>query len=785
MKKIICFFLALFLLLTSAFPAFADIEPEEQGLEYLVPIRYSDHFDDPEELHVLIKEDQVYVNAKKLALRLGFQYRQNEKGIFIYNLYGSSSYNDTLPQNYTWFHANDTQVSYYLFNNLFDLYFAPFANFVDEEGTAWIPLAYSALLLNTSLLFLDDAFYMEMPQKNILDSFLETQANSSRYTFEWNKDFGYSEKDAGILTSSSHVVNLFNSILDGEEEAWQEAFTFIPGLESGFDRKYGKELAQLLCTTSKGETKALSYEFKKISNLFAEEGFIDTLLNSDETLQIYSSADEKAIAACSSFLDKLSNGGSLTSEGNKLSQALAQSKKIVETTNALRTIQSYAAKGATVLQTFALTVQFGEYTNEFETMDAFNQTVLKDYLDHAEKTPHLSDEMRKEFANFLDLLSTNPGVYSTVKLFDESLGNFITSSFEITKLDSLFLSLAWDILSEHFPLVSDGLDSADQFELALYAILLQEDTYYNQRTSRDAYFANLKEPMPADLYELARYHYLFLKSCYITREAALGSLSLKSHLMGEEMLPLINSQQRTNNEIAAHLLMLKNANETNDSFVYGFLPIDNREYLDTFDDAPVKTFIEEHGKLLGLEKIYIRFLNEGGHYDYVGDCHYGAPYQYAMADINGDKWDELLVHCGDMGFFDFLVFGYDKTLGEIYCITYPEGESDFQQSIYGDDYEGYINQYYGSLVYSKKYQALVYNETRTGAYYGGQTFWNIQDKQFISSFSAVYELNYETKQRKYYHVAAGVRTEITEEEYRNYLEDSLPIAFKDIPLLTN
>lgn len=58
----------------------------------------------------------------------------------------------------------------------------------------WIPLEYSLLLLNSSMLVVDNTILIDMPSKNIIDIYMDVLKNNQTYLFDWQDDIGISEK---------------------------------------------------------------------------------------------------------------------------------------------------------------------------------------------------------------------------------------------------------------------------------------------------------------------------------------------------------------------------------------------------------------------------------------------------------------------------------------------------------------------------------------------------------------------------------------------------------------
>ena len=71
-------------------------------------------------------------------------------------------------------------------------------------------------------------------------------------------------------------------------------------------------------------------------------------------------------------------------------------------------------------------------------------------------------------------------------------------------------------------------------------------------------------------------------TCYITRESAVASLVGKREEIKEQIEPLLEQQKKINAEIADILIRLKTADKSNKDLKYGFLPENNKEYLDLY-----------------------------------------------------------------------------------------------------------------------------------------------------------------------------------------------------------
>lgn len=164
-KKIISLLLALVIMISIATTSFAANLDEKY---YTVKVEYSDNIGHREELNIMIQNNNVFVNAKMLAERLGYTFGENGEGVVIFNKDASNK----LPFGITFFKYNSTQASHMLFNNMIDTYEAPFASIKNNEGS-WIPLEYSLLLINSGMMITDDALLIDIPSKKIIDYFFD------------------------------------------------------------------------------------------------------------------------------------------------------------------------------------------------------------------------------------------------------------------------------------------------------------------------------------------------------------------------------------------------------------------------------------------------------------------------------------------------------------------------------------------------------------------------------------------------------------------------------------
>ena len=665
MKKAISLFLALVMIISMSVPAFAAESREEY---YTIQVEYSDNIGHQESLDIMIQNDNVFVDAEMLAERLGYTFGENGKSAVILNKDTSNN----LPFGITQFKYNSTQVSHMLFNNMIDTYEAPFASVKNNEGS-WIPFEYSLLLFNSGMMITDDAVLIDIPTKRIIDYFYDVAKNSTKYGFDWADDFGYTETDIKVLGGSSHLINIFNGVLGFDGASWASLFQQFAGSMDSYDKKYGENLAMLLCTESDKELQASIDQVDMFINLLDEDGNLGEMLSS--TSAMLDSQVGTLYENCENILQKVKDGNSPLVSYNKSYQALEAALdrqtwfsntggNILEVQKG---ISSAAGKAFTVLDVGTKVLEVVGYAQEFQNQDSFSLAAFTHYLDTANNGLELPEKMKESMVDYSDALSDNVGEYMT-KRFTENVGQWIIDEIpmhEVLGIQAAGALFAWDIASNTIPFISNGLSGADNFELALYSMVFQSDTFLNYLSKRDSVFDDADNITAEHMYELSQYCYIYLKSCYVTREAALASLANKSDSTKEKIQPLIDYQNSINTEIAEIMVELKGANKTNDSLVFGFLPTDNEDYLSKYDDGQMILWIRsvdnETEIPMDLQAIWEKYLQS------IQE----NPAYFLLADFDGDGAQEAFgitgTFDGQMVYQDTKIYFVDS-LGNISCV---------------------------------------------------------------------------------------------------------------------
>ena len=264
MKKIIAIILCIVLCLSDITVVLAE---NEQGEIYCtINAEFSDKVGQLEKIQVMVKDNHVYANAEELATRLGYKMASDNECVLVYN-----QENEALPYGFTQFYIDDTKVTHTLFTEVVSSYEAPFETIKNDKG-AWIPLEYSLLILNSGMMMIDNTILIDIPQKDIIDICFDIVKNNAQYTFEWAEDFGYTVGDLFWTEWTSRLVNLLNGALKFDSESWAQLFNNLEFENVYYNKKYGEDLAMLICTQSTKELDEIIEDVEYAQNLLSSDG---------------------------------------------------------------------------------------------------------------------------------------------------------------------------------------------------------------------------------------------------------------------------------------------------------------------------------------------------------------------------------------------------------------------------------------------------------------------------------------------------------------------------------
>jgi hypothetical protein len=767
MKKVISFVLAVVLMLSCNISAFA-IEDFTNYKTVSMEVEFSDNVGKSEYLTFMLKDNNVYVLATELALRLGYTILVQDECVVIYN---DSS--DVLPYGITVFLYNSTAVGHSIFSQMIDDYEAPFPS-IKNGDDAWIPFEFSLMILGSSVSIIDNVLCIDIPEKSIVDVFYTVMKNRERYNFDWTDDFGYSDSDMGKIGSASHVINVFDGILKFDGDSWLQLFQAFANDTSAYESKYGEDIALLLCTESDKELVAETKKIKKLKDPLSSDGKIGKMLSQYSNLL---DTDATAWAnTCEAILNEVQDGNSAWAQYNKAYQALEKALDkqtwFSNTGGTILEVQKGAQSALPFLDAALTVLEVVGYGEEFQNQDDFSVSALNTGILNLEESSITSDAMQSSMLNYTEYLQTNAIAYSTKRYFDENIDSWAKKALGITELlgsQANIELLAWSLISSFIPRLSDSLNAADKFELALYSTAFSMDMFICYQGLRNEVFSDEKNITAENLYTVSQYCYIYLKACYVTREAALASLKGKSYSIQEQIQPLIDEQNVINEEIAELLVILKNANTTNDGLEYGFLPSDNKVYLSTYDSSVLVSVINEVSDHADnstensnspddATAIWEDFLIAGDYSTFTAGWS-ETSLEYTIADLNADAIPELLIQSSvDAPFYSTWLFVLDNT------------DIVLSSETYG----------YGSFRYSPSNNAVIGSpEWRPFSGTGYSPFYSLCGTQM----EYIFQIGQDEGQ-SYYSDSTGVKS-ISDEERSAYYTDVINFEWKQIQSLND
>ena len=766
MKRVISFFLCAIMLMSSTYTALAK---ETTDISYnTLSVEFSDKLGTTEELNVMVTEEHFYVDAEQLGDRLGYQVEVGNEYVAIYN----KNFSNTVPYGLTTFYYDSTKVRHMLFNKMVD-YEAPFKIVKNSDGV-WIPFEFSLLLLNSSDVVLDNQVHIEMPQKNIVDIYMDILKNNDRYLFDWKSDAGASEGSIFAMGTGAYFVQVFSGILDKDGASWSQLIDSFYLKMDSYDRKYAESFARMFCTYSDEEltlnAKAMKEKMKPFNgdNWVAKsikkvDDIIDDNIGdlSEKTADLKKKIDVENGTSVAKFnksyqeLDKMCNTADYFSD--MTDPFLTASKEFKNVTS--------------FLDVFYKISEVIGYASEFKNQDEFAVKSLDTLIKKSDSSCVMSKAMKDSMGDYKKTLETDIVAYSAYNYLMNNMTDLFTDTIDISTtildMDSKLYLLAWDIAKGAIPLVKNSLSNTDCFLQSMYAGIIQSDTFSTYINKRNVVFGDAKNITPENLYELSQYCYAYLKSCYITRDAAVGSLTEKT----KKNNPTYESTQKmANQEIAKCLVKLKDADKTNKYGCYGFLPENNKQYLSEYDDG---TLIQCVINGVDVNSVYQEYIKNKEYNDYIKDeWKSNNPSQYAIIDIDQDGENELIIRDENDGCSSFSVFRYNddeqKVIGiDIENILGYENENTY-----------HVSRFYGEMLYSSKYKAIVYHEN--GNPYLNQVVYQSIDGNVIKDkFSILVDTN-NIEKKPYYTLYENSEKELSKSEYDAYLEDMTEVHWENI-----
>ena len=753
MKKIISILLSTIILLTTG-TAYAT-ETKSADISYnTLPVEFSDNLGTTENLDAMVADGHLYVNAKQLGERLGYQVKAGEEYVAIFN----KEFSNTVPYGITTFYYDSTKVGHMLFNKMVD-YEAPLKTVKNADGE-WIPFEFSLLLLNSSDVVLDKKIHVDMPEKNIVDIYMDVLKNNDRYLFDWEADAGATPGSMFAMGTAANMVQIFNGVLDWDGASWCQLINSFSMDSSSYDAKYSESFAKMFCTYSDEELSQDVDAMKEKLKPFNGDNWVVKSMKQIDDL----------------YDDKIGDLSRATADLKK--KVVAENKaSMIAFNKSYQELDELCSKTDTfnhltnVLDDFYSIVEIAGYASEFQNQDKFAVKSLDTFIKNSNYGCVMSKAMKDGLRDYKNTLETDIVSYSAYNYLMNNMGDLLKEGLDVstTLLDteSKIYLLIWDISKETVPWVKNGLSNTDCFLQSMYAGIVQSDTFKSYIDKRDAVFKDANNITSKNLYEVTQYCYAYLKSCYITRDAAVGALTEKTK---KDNPTYESTQKMVNQEIAKCLVKLKDADKTNKYGCYGFLPENNKQYLSEYDDG---TLIQCVINGVDVNSIYQEYIKNKEYNDYIKDeWKSNNPSQYAIIDIDQDGENELIIRDENDGCSSFSVFRYNddeqKVIGiDIENILGYENENTY-----------HVSRFFGEMLYSSKYKAIVYHENGD-PYLNQVVYQSIDGNVLKDKFSILVDTN-NIEKKPYYTLYENSEKELSKSEYDAYLEDMTEVHWENI-----
>lgn len=624
-----------------------------------LPVEFSDNLGTTENLDAMVDDGHLYVNAKQLGERLGYQVKAGDEYVAVFN----KEFSNTVPYGITTFYYDSTKVGHMLFNNMVD-YEAPFKTVKNADGE-WIPFEFSLLLLNSSDVLLDKKIHVDMPEKNIVDIYMDVLKNNDRYLFDWEADAGATPGSMFAMGTAANMVQIFNGVLDWDGASWCQLINSFSMDSSSYDAKYSESFAKMFCTYSDEElSQDVDAMKEKLKPFNGDNWVVKSMKQIDDAYdyKIENLSKKTADLKKKMVVENKASVDAYNKSYQELDKLCSRADFFSETTDPFVQVSNSFKEATGFMEAFYSVMEITGYASEFQNQDKFAVKSLDTFIKNSNYGCVMSKAMKDGLRDYKNTLETDIVSYSVYNYLMNNMGDLLKEGLDVstTLLDteSKIYLLIWDISKETVPWVKNGLSNTDCFLQSMYAGIVQSDTFKSYIDKRDAVFKDANNITSKNLYEVTQYCYAYLKSCYITRDAAVGALTEK---IKKDNPTYESTQKMVNQEIAKCLVKLKDADKTNKYGCYGFLPENNKQYLSEYDDGELLKCVvssvdgEELYKDV-LDMYYYKIKNQnwtendnvsillsGNYSDYKSLSSVG----YALLDIDGNGIPELLIGDND------------------------------------------------------------------------------------------------------------------------------------------
>lgn len=609
MKKIFCLILTLTLLLNSfVISCLASTE------EYkTINAEFSDKKDAVESLDVMVIDSNVYIEAHQLGERLGYEVKltNNENGVVIF-----ADGKGNIPRTLAVFYFDSNEVEYLVLNSI-EKYEAPFNAIKNDKGI-WIPFKYAIFALNSSMLIINDAVTITMPQNTLLNTMLRVSQDMNNIQFDYHSDMLFSDGDMALETATSRLVNLFSGILEFEGESWLLMFQQFWGDTSAYDNKFADELATLFCTNSDKELEALNKQIDLLTDVFSTDGKLGTALSEINT-SINTTVDD-LYDECNKLFKTIDESNADVSKYNatyeQFEKAFNKQTTFTKTGQVAMDVQGGLDSVTKKLSVLGEVLEVTGYMSEYSEKDDYSVQAIIEYINSFKDSTLLPETFLTSLKSNSDILNSNIAEYSVYKYIENNYTDWIQSGLQIGQqlgAQANIALLAWNIASATIPFIKNGLDSADNFELSMYAYALQQDAFINYVGFRQGVFSNNDLLTDENLFKLAQYLYTYLKAAYITRDAAIGSFA--NHKDNPDSQDVLEMWDAPNEIVAEYLAETKMISKSNLDGTIGFTPDRSKWVVDNYSDEDILKISEYKSN----DSVKDNLLSDEQFYKYIKD----------------------------------------------------------------------------------------------------------------------------------------------------------------------
>lgn len=599
MKKIFSLFLAFLLIFCVFMPTLAV---DDDSKEYAsLTVEYSDNLGMLENLNIMVKDKHVYVDALQFAERLGYSVNKTDEYVTIYNIDTLQSDSDT-PVMLLIFYFNSKKVDYYIDLNILT-YEAPFESINDDNGV-WVPLKYAMYALKSSMLIVNNVVEISMPRKDLNDLIFEVAKKGEEIRFDFFKDAYFGDGDFKVKLGCSRIVNLFSGLLKFEGESWALTAQQFFGDTSAYDQKYAEKFVKLFCTNSDKELEELNKQITVLNDIFDEKGNLGLALSK---IKFDIDSDVNSLYnQCQMIYEHIGeNNVDLSKYNSKYLQferAFDKQTWFSNTGEAVMDVQKGVSEATKALKVLGGIAEVTGYLGEFANKDVYSVDAITEYLTKFGNSTTLPRSYVQALKSNSDLFKSNIAEYALVNYIKEHAVEWIADSASIGQnlcAQSNLILLAWNIASNTIPFIKNGLSSADNFELSVYANALQVSSYCDYVSCKREVLGNIDKATSKNAYKIAQYLYTYLKSSYISRDAAVGSFDdIKNK---EGVSSVLDGISAPNKLIAKYLARIKMMSKDNRDFSVGFFKDSSDWLVNNYNDSDLLKLLGYSNELVFIE----------------------------------------------------------------------------------------------------------------------------------------------------------------------------------------